>query len=517
MKTRILIFTALATALMAGCSKENGENPNPPEDMTGKAFLSLSLTSNTPAQVRAATNEEKPGSEGESKATTVTVLLFDEMNTCLGTATASGLTIGSGGTAATASDALPVPAATKKIFAVINPYTTGWDFTSATGKTWTEINSLLDNAVIANVATAKNFMMASAGDLAKGALTDVSPVKPTDNTQSAIDAAKVSAKASPTELKIDRLAAKVTVSVNETGVTVPTGAHFAFQGWDLNITNKSVRLYTDLVSYANATTGAAKGVYRKDNNYTVAEQPSTADGMKAAFNYLTNGAAADASGMSAVAKAAGTDLYCLENTMAADAQKLGYTTKAVVKAKYTPAGISSGTSYFFWNGAFFTLDEIKAEYLKHAEGTGLRVDLPEFLNKAGKIMSDAVFGGTPDEKNSAVAALKDADFTATSGIVGRYCAVRYYHQSVCYYDVLIRHDQNVTGKMALGKYGVVRNNWYGLQINSVSNPGTPWIPDPTDPDDPTKPDTNDDENDFYLSVKITVNPWTFWTQGVELN
>lgn len=48
MKTRILILAALATALMAGCSKENGENPNPPEDMTGKAFLSLSLASNTP-------------------------------------------------------------------------------------------------------------------------------------------------------------------------------------------------------------------------------------------------------------------------------------------------------------------------------------------------------------------------------------------------------------------------------------------------------------------------------------
>lgn len=516
MKTRILIFTALATALMAGCSKESGENPNPPEDMTGKAFLSLSLTSNTPAQVRAATNEEKPGSEDESAVTAVTVLLFDEMNNCLKTVTASGLTIGNGGTTATASDVLEVPAATKKIFAVINPYV-DWNISSAAGKTWTEINALLDNAVITNVASAKSFMMASAGDLAKGALTGVTPEKPDNNTQQAIDAAKAKAQTNAVELKIDRLAAKVTLSLNETGVTVPTGANFAFQGWDLNITNKSVRLYTDLVSYANATAGAAKGVYRKDNNYTVAEQPAGADAMKAAFNYLTNGAAADASGMSAVDKAAGADLYCLENTMAADAQKLGYTTKAVVKAKYAPAGFSLGDSYFFWNGAFFTLDGIKAAYLEHADGTGLKVDLPEFLHKAGKIMSDAVFGGTQDEKNTAVAALKADDFNATSGIVGRYCAVRYYHQSVCYYDVLIRHDQNVTDKMALGKYGVVRNNWYGLQINSVSNPGTPWIPDPTDPEDPTKPDTPDDEDDFYLSVKITVNPWTYWSQGVDLN
>lgn len=515
MKTRILIFTALATALMAGCSKENGESPNPPEDMTGKAFLSLSLTSNTPAQVRAATNEEKPGSEDESAVTAVTVLLFDEMNNCLKTVTASGLTIGNGGTTASASDALEVPAATKKIFAVINPYV-DWNISSAAGKTWTEINTLLADAAIDNVATAKNFMMASAGDLANGALTGVTPVKPADNTQEAIDAAKTSAKANAVELKIDRLAAKVTVSVNGAGVTTPTNAHFEFQGWNLNITNKSVRLYTDLVSYPNATTSGAQGVYRKDNNYTVAEQPSTADGMKAAFNYLTNGTGTDASGLSAVDKAAGADLYCLENTMAADAQKLGYTTKAVVKAKYAPDGFSLGDSYFFWNGAFFTLDGIKAAYLTHAEGTGLRADLPKFLLKAG-IMTQSVFDGNLTGKDAAVAGLTSASFTATSGIVGRYCAVRYYHQSVCYYDVLIRHDQNVTDKMALGKYGVVRNNWYGLQINSVSNPGTPWIPDPTDPDDPTKPDTPDDEDDFYLSVKITVNPWTYWSQGVDLN
>lgn len=502
-------------ALMAGCSKENGDTPTPPEDMTGKAFLSLSLSSNSPVPVRAVTNEEKPGSEDESKATTVTVLLFDEMNKCLGTADYSGAIIGSGSTAAVASDAKPVPAETKNIFVVINPYTTGWDFTTATGKTWAQINTLLTGAVIGNVATAQSFMMASAGDLTKGAMTDVSPVKPADNSTEAIDAAKASAKASPVELKIDRLSAKVTLSLNGGGVTVPTDAHFEFQGWNLNITNKSVKLYTDLVSYENATAGAAKGVYRKDANYTAAEQPATADDMNAAFNYLTNGGA-DASGLSAVDKTAGSDLYCLENTMAADAQKLGYTTKAVVKAKYAPAGFNLGDSYFFWNGQFFTLDEIKATYLTHADGTGLRKDLPEFLHKAGVITIDPTTASLAD-KDAAVAALTNDKFSATTGIVGRYCAVRYYHQSMCYYDVLIRHDQNVTDKMALGRYGVVRNNWYGLQVNSVSNPGTPWIPDPTDPDDPTKPDTPDDENESYLSVKITVNPWTYWSQGVELN
>ena len=73
--------------------------------------------------------------------------------------------------------------------------------------------------------------------------------------------------------------------------------------------------------------------------------------------------------------------------------------------------------------------------------------------------------------------------------------------------------------MALGRYGVVRNNWYRLELQSVSGPGTPWIPDPSDPDptNPTPPGTDDDEADAYISVKITINPWTYWTQGVDLH
>jgi len=51
----------------------------------------------------------------------------------------------------------------------------------------------------------------------------------------------------------------------------------------------------------------------------------------------------------------------------------------------------------------------------------------------------------------------------------------------------------------------------------VSGPGTPWIPDPSDPENPTPPGTDDDESDAYLSVKISINPWTYWTQGVDLH
>ena len=182
--------------------------------------------------------------------------------------------------------------------------------------------------------------------------------------------------------------------------------------------------------------------------------------------------------------------------------------------------MNENSSYFSWKGNYYTLDQLKTEYLKHSDGSGLKVDLPIFLKKAG-IMTQEQFDGDQDTKNSVVASLSEGatatQLNAKTGIIGRFCAVRYYHESVCYYDVLIRHDQNVTEKMALGRYGVVRNNWYHLELQSVSGPGTPWIPDPSDPDNPTPPGTDDDEADAYISVKITINPWTYWTQGVDLH
>ncbi len=473
MKTRSFLLSTLAVFIFAGCSSEDAREGNIPSgELNGKAYLSLSLQSHT-STTRAANVVEKPGSSGESKAGTVRVLLFDEEDVCLDVVNFDGLTVGnSGGTStegtgtpeAAASEAQLVPEKTKKVFVVINPYTDGnkgWNLTAdaVKGKPWSAINTAIE-AVIANIATNDNFMMASVGEGAgiEGALMGVTVYKPDGYTQDKIDAAKKEAKDHPAKISVDRLSAKVELVVKESFTTKPDGAKFTFGGWELSVTNKSVKLYSELITYDNATTGA---VYRP---------------------------------------------------MEAKAQQLGFTTKVVVKATYTPNGLTENSSYFSWKGNYYTLDQLKDEYNNTASG-GLKTDLPIFLKKAG-VVAEGV-----SDIDKAIAELTAGKFTAKTGIIGRFCAVRYYHESVCYYDVLIRHDQNVTTKMALGRYGVVRNNWYHLELQSVSGPGTPWIPDPSDPDptNPTPPGTDDDEADAYISVKITINPWTYWTQGVDLH
>lgn len=61
----------------------------------------------------------------------------------------------------------------------------------------------------------------------------------------------------------------------------------------------------------------------------------------------------------------------------------------------------------------------------------------------------------------------------------------------------------------LGRYGVLRNNWYELSVNKVTGLGYPDVPEvkPTDPDD---------ENEQYINVAVKILDWAKRSQNVEL-
>ncbi len=67
-------------------------------------------------------------------------------------------------------------------------------------------------------------------------------------------------------------------------------------------------------------------------------------------------------------------------------------------------------------------------------------------------------------------------------------------------------DTNREGNY-LGRYGVVRNNWYNLEVSSISGLGEPDIPQ-------TDTDFND-EMFHYISVSVKVLPWKRRDQGAE--
>lgn len=94
--------------------------------------------------------------------------------------------------------------------------------------------------------------------------------------------------------------------------------------------------------------------------------------------------------------------------------------------------------------------------------------------------------------------------------------IRYYKDGGCYYYAIpIEHfgqeykagdDKNQSKYQ--GRYGVVRNNWYQITINSVSGPGEPEV---TPPDD-----EHVDDEEGYIKCTINVLSWAKRSQSVDL-
>lgn len=104
-----------------------------------------------------------------------------------------------------------------------------------------------------------------------------------------------------------------------------------------------------------------------------------------------------------------------------------------------------------------------------------------------------------------------------------------YDQGLAYYPVNIKHFgddltpwdaaddaegnvsyPNTDGKAEanwLGRYGVLRNNWYQIDVTNVTNIGYSDVPVITDPDDPVA---------RYISVKINILSWAVRKQSVQL-
>lgn len=61
----------------------------------------------------------------------------------------------------------------------------------------------------------------------------------------------------------------------------------------------------------------------------------------------------------------------------------------------------------------------------------------------------------------------------------------------------------------LGRYGVLRNNWYDLAVGSISGPGYPDVPE-------VKPDTPDDEDTKYINVSVKILDWAKRSSTLDL-
>lgn len=304
-----------------------------------------------------------------------------------------------------------------------------------------------------------------------------------------------------------------------------------------NPTDQKVPAYAEIWSNTAATSGTAPATSRF---------VSHADAFKRVYwgidpNYsknLTDKAACEkeftlvkANGSDAVWKTSKDPLYCLENTFDINHMMQGQTTRVLLKATYTPKALEKetdktffmiGNSSDFWTETTLTKQiENKAKEVLNTT-TGVTVTLKGNLLEGGTHVLDAtnveIKEGTED-KTSVVAGQINTKLglDKDKGI-----GIKTYKNGESYYIARIKHfgddltpwkEGNATyGEKNLewlGRYGVLRNNWYDLTINKISGPGYPDVPEvkPTDPDD---------EDTKYISVSVKILSWAKRSQNVEL-
>ncbi len=207
--------------------------------------------------------------------------------------------------------------------------------------------------------------------------------------------------------------------------------------------------------------------------------------------------------------------YCPENTMEASAQLNGQTTGVVYKVKYAPEAAyytelaaENGTdSYSKMYEKVLALGETEIAptitntiFTKadNEDGTFYSYNGYVFRSLAGARLYKAIATNTDGE----AATVNDAFKTENND------GIQTYAEGYCYYTAWIKHNPGGT-TMQQDKYGVVRNFWYELKVNSIKKLGysKPTYEKPTDPDD---------KAEASIQVQVKIKKWRLVKQNVDL-
>lgn len=423
------------------------------------------------------------------------------------------------------------------------------------GQSYNEWNSQILRPSVDDLAADNDFYMANAP--LKG--TDSPTTLVTINKENIYSSKeKAEAGTSAATVYVERGVAKMSVTdpgtktVTDKATKKPTKSQVTFSKWALDITNKKTYAVHNIdglskdfpaIWTTKRFTGTNNRVYwGTDPNYNLAGL-NIADDVndtkrKEEFNFIT---ATSEINKDFTNTTNTNPVYCLENTFNLANMYQGQTTRVIFKATYTPMD-AAGNPLADKDGTFYTIGNMTT-ILKEAD-----------LKKAVDAAATSVLSGctvvytnlkTEGSHVITLADIKDAsdaplvadkDYSGKTGTqivneineklglkVGRpeeMVGINTYLRGVTYYIARVKHFGSLTpwnsgesyetdnGKY-LGRYGMLRNNWYELNVGNVYGPGYPGVP-PVDPNQP------DDENEKYLSVSVKILSWAKRSDTVDL-
>lgn len=402
--------------------------------------------------------------------------------------------------------------------------------------------------------TKKGFYMANA-PLYNATDKNVTTLVAIDKNKIFPTEAQASSGEAAADIYVERGLAKVTLTNNtqyeEVGGSTYVGDKVKISNWALDVTNKKTfpihnvdGLTKDYAAIWNndapTTPGASNKRFVDNNELTKAKRVYWGVDPNYKENALCDvaGTTAREENFNYIKKekltAKPTDpLYCLENTFNLENMKQGQTTRVIFKASYTPKDFTAedgktfykvGTSVALWSQKNLE-NHIKAAVTKVISGATTD-NTTINLAAEGPEGNDITAAGNHEIKASNISVaghtVTDAEVKAVNEKVGltEKAGISTYANGESYYIARIKHfGDDLTPWSSgetyndnlkyLGRYGMLRNNWYVLDVQSVSGPGYPDVPE-------VKPNTPDDEDDKYIKVSVKILDWAKRSQKVDL-
>ena len=347
-----------------------------------------------------------------------------------------------------------------------------------------------------------------------------------------------------TVVYVERGLAKVTMEdFTAVGYSIDAGTYAGgnvkIMNWQLDVTNKSTfpvhqtgtlkDSWAEIWSTPRFYDGDNKTFKRVywgvDPNYNNSEYQTLAN-CKTAFNMITN---------DKVVGVAGQDKpqYCLENTFDLDNMKQGQTTRVVFKAVFTPKDFTSGETFYKIGNNTAIWSKTNLETQIHTVAvTVMGITDPDEQDKyvvklnasTNNISGEAGLHTIKPENieyTGTGTSLVDANIDKINEKLGlTETGISTYLNGEAYYIARIKHFNELTPWTAgkpygtdndkyLGRYGVLRNNWYDLSVTSISGLGYPDVPE-------VKPTLPDDENEQYVNVEVKILSWAKRSQQIKL-
>lgn len=226
--------------------------------------------------------------------------------------------------------------------------------------------------------------------------------------------------------------------------------------------------------------------------------------------------------------------YIAENTLDQNSLKQGLTTRVVLAVPFNDGYDFYTTS---WTGA----DVIVGSGDISNSVVAFVKTLPSYATwkAAQSDPSYDITGATVSANAAGKATIQTltapTGATSTEDIVteaNTKCQMSFFKDGMAYYKVLIKHFGDDETPLAatvsgtgyndiygdaeanrirdfLGRYSVVRNNWYNIELQGIKHIGNPSVPE-------MPAETPDDEIDSYLKVRINVLSWAKRVQSVTL-